>query len=214
MSTIREDISQVKRLVNSVHQDVRISNRFVYNKLLDMTSLIIKRDADSRKIYKNIELFTTIECVELEETELKNCTNIFIPNCSYVMRSVNKIPKAFLSGNGSIINVYSIDRSVQFIQTTPLVYSKVQKREFKGNEKYFWILDDYLYIPGNIAAVTIDVLSIDKRTKKCQPLLDSPSFIPDYLASDVIRVVATEIGSIMKRIPTDENPNLNSNEAR
>lgn len=210
--TVREDVAQVKKLVNSINSDVRLTNKFVYNKIIDVAKLIVRREADSRKIYKSTELFTTIECVELEQEELKNCTNIWIPDCTSVMKSVNKIPKMFLSSTGSIISVYSIDRSIQFLQTTPSIFATIQKREFKGNDKYFWIANDYLYIPNSdVVAVTIDGLVIDRRKTECEPFLSSESPIPDSLRTDVFRVVATEIGSITKRIPTDEKADLNTN---
>ena len=214
MPSVREDIAQVRKLINSVSLDTRISNQFIYNKIIDTAKLFIKRDADTRRIYRNIELFKTISCVELESVDLVNCTGLYIPNCNNVMRSKNKLPKAFLTSNGSLLNVYSIDRSVQFLQTTPSIFTNILKREFKGNQKYYWILDDYLYIPNSyISEVIVDGVFIDNSEliSKCNRFLDSTSSIPDYLRTDVFRTVANEIGGITLRIPEDESPELNSN---
>lgn len=215
MPTVREDIAQIRKLVNSVSLDTRITNQYIYNKIIDVAKLIVRRDADSRKIYNTPESFATIDCLELEEVELKNCTNIWIPGCVSVMRSKKKLPKTFLSGNGSILNVFSIDRSVQFIQTTPSKFTAIQQREFKGNQKYFWIQDDYVVIPNSkIVAVTVDGLFIDRSSfsyNSCLGILDSDSPIPDSLRMDIFRNVATEIGNIMMRIPPDASPELNPN---
>lgn len=215
MPTVREDIAQVRKLVNSVRLDTRLTNQYLYNKIIDTAKLIIRRDADSRKIYNSIENFSTIECVELEQDELKNCTSLWIPNCNSVMKSKEPLPKAFLSANASIIQVFSIDRSIQFIQTTPSKFASIQKRQYKGNLQYFWIHNDYLVIPNSyVSAVTIDGLFIDKTSfssNKCLGILDSESPLPDALRMDIFRVVAGEIAGVMKRIPEDASPDMNPN---
>ncbi len=210
MITVREDIAQVRKLVNSVNYDTRLSNRFIYNKLIDVAKLIVRRDVS---IYKSPELFRTIECVQLELDDLKTCTNIFIPDCKSVMRSVNKIPKAYLSKSGSIVMVYSVDKSVQFQQTTPSSFTNIYKREFKGPQKYFWIQNDYLYIPDSyISEVVVDGIFIDNSwMTPCGKILESESSLPDGLRTDIIRVTAGELASVMKRIPEDESAELNTN---
>lgn len=215
MPTVREDIAQVRKLINTVNLDTRITNQFIYNKLLDVTKLIIRREANDRKIYRSTELFKTIDCITLEQDELKNCSNIWIPNCKNVMKSVEKLPKAYLSAMGSILFVYSVDKSVQFIQTTPSSYINISKREFKGNQKYFWIQDDYLIIPDSyISEVVVDGIFIDNselNKDKCANFLDSESSIPDGVRADIIRVTASEIAGVTLRIPEDESADLNSN---
>lgn len=215
MSTVREDIALVRKGVNSVHNDTRLTNQFIYHKLLDTAKLIIRRDAETRRIFSSVEIFKELECVKLQPDSLKNCTNIIIPGCTSVMRSINKIPKSYLSSNGSILMVYSIDRSVQFFQTTPSKFVNIKKREYKGNQNYFWITDDYLYIPdSSIEVVSILGLFIDNSKlgeDQCLGILDSNSSIPDYLKFDVVRTVVQEIAGVTRRLPEDESVELNSN---
>lgn len=212
--TVREDIAQVRKLVNSVHLDGRISNQFIYNKIIDVTKLIMRREAENRRIYRSVELFRTLpDCIELESYEPRFCTNVFLPNCRNIMRSKYKIPKAYLSTTGSIVFVFNVDRSEQFFQTTPSSYADIQKREFRANKIYFWIQDDYIYIPDSyISEVVVDGIFIDNSQvyKTCK-ILDSDSSIIDGIRTDVIRVAAQEIVGLMKRIPEDESPELNSN---
>jgi len=216
--TVREDIAQVRKGVNSVNLDVRLTNKFIYNKIQDVAKLIIKREAETRKLYKSTELFTTLSCVNLIKDELKNCSNIYIPNCTQVMRSEFKLPKAYLSNTGSILNVYSVDRSVQFFQTTPSGFVNISKREFKGKQKYFWIENDYLIIPDSyITQVGVTGLFIDNTIVdvlngiECSSILESNSTIPDGLRYDVIRTAISEIAGITRRIPEDESPDANAN---
>lgn len=214
--TKREEINQVRRLINAVNLDTRISNRFIYNKLQDVAKLFLKREADNnRRIFRSTEFFKTLTCVKLSPVELSSCTNIIIPGCKTVMRSDKKLPKTFIS---SLLSVFSIDRSSQFIQTTPSIFVSISKREFKGRINYFWVADDYLYIPNSyISEVIVDGLFennhevLNFESKNCARLLDVESSIPDTLRMDIIRVVATAIAQMTKRIPLDESPELNSN---
>ena len=213
--TVRETIAQIRKTVNSVNTDVRLSNRFIYNKLMDVVKLLMKREADTRKIYRSIESFKSISCIKLQPEDLKVCTNLYLPGCRNIMKSVNKIPKTFIGNTGSILLVYNIDKSIQFTQTTPSNYLNVLRREFKSPQKYFWISDDYLYIPDSFIEEVIIYgvfLDLSQTTDdKCFSLLDADSSIPDWLRTDAIRVTVGEIASVTKRISQDESTELNSN---
>lgn len=219
MPTIREDIAQVRESVKSLYPDVRMHNKYLYNKILDATKLIFRREVEMRKIFRATELFKSLECIEMEYVNIKSCTNILIPGCNYISKSKKKIPESFLSPTGSILYVFNIIQSQQFFQTTPSMYSDIQRREFKGPQRYFWIEDNYLYIPEQINEVLIkgvfinsSELEIFNNTNKCSKLLDSTSFIPQWLREDVFNVVLNSIAGITKRIPADENTNLNANQ--
>lgn len=213
--TKREEINQVRALINAVNLDTRISNRFIYNKLQDVSKLFIKRDVENnRRIFRSTKLFKTLSCVTLSPAPLESCTNLVIPGCKTVMKSDKKIPKTFLN----IMSVFNIDRSVEFISTTPSLFVSINKREFKGKTKYYWIVDDYLYIPDSyISEVIIDGIFENNydaekfNNNSCINFLDVETSTPDYLRMDVIRVVASEIAQMTKRIPVDESPELNSN---
>ena len=210
--TVREDIAQIRKLLNADKLDMRLSNQFLYNRIIDTAKLIIRREADGRKIFKLTELFKPLDCIDLEPDEFA-CAQFFIPGCKNVMKSVKKLPKAYLSSTGSVLQVFSVDRSVQFNQVTPAAYTSVAKREFKGNEKYFWIQNDYLYIPNSyVAKVLVDGLFINNADKsKCEKILDSSSSLPDGVRMDILRTAASDIASITLRIPKDESPDNNSN---
>jgi hypothetical protein len=99
-------------------------------------------------------------------------------------------------------------------------YINIAKREYKGNQLYYWIENDYLYMPHNIDVVLLSGLFIDtsevtkwndENVKACHNFLDSQSSFPDWLRMDIIRVVIQEIGGTRMRITADEKPDENSN---
>lgn len=219
MPSVRDDINQIKKSINSVNPDVRFSNKFIYDKLLDITKLLIRREVEMRKIYSS-QLFIPIKCIELETVDVASCTNITIPKCNVLSRSKYKIPKVFQSPNGSIIKVFSVEESFEFHKTNISDYVLISKREFKGPQKYYWIENDYLYIPGYISEVLVKGIFVDgssvellnNKNIKCSNFLNADSFIPDWLRKDAFDNVINNIASVTKRIPEDENTNSNSNQ--
>lgn len=214
---VRDIISQLREYLNNVNIDQRFTNQYLHSCIITATKLIVKRESETRKLFRSVESFQSLDCIEMISYESKICAGILLP-CSNVMRSKFKIPKAFLSSTGSILLVYSIDRSVQFWQSSPSLYSSISKREFKGEQKYFWIIDDYLYIPDsyitNVTALGlfIDNSEVDKfnGSRGCK-FMDSLSSIPSWLEEDVLKTALQTIAGVTKRIPEDTNPNLNSN---
>lgn len=215
---VRDVISQLRTATNSITPDVRKTNQFLNSVLVNTTNLILKREVETRKIYRSIEIFKPIDCINLEPVPTSSC-GVFIPNCNTIMKSTIKIPKAYQSSTGYIIMVYAIDRSVQFHQITPSDYINTRKRQYKGKQKYFWIIDDYLYIPdSSIGIVTALGLFIDNSQVdainhpeiKCHKFMDSESSIPDWLRKDVIDTATNIIAGVTLRIPQDVNPNLNA----
>lgn len=217
MPTVRDDISQVRRSVNSINPDGRFSNKFIYDKLMDVTKMILRRESDQRRIYKSTELFKPIFCIPMEQVSIRSCTNIFIPNCSYLYKSKIAIPKSFLTPTGSLLSAFNIDQSIKLTNTTPQQYSRTASREARGPELYFWIENDYIYTPQRIDEIVVygmflNNAEVDRINAPsiCHRFLDSESVIPDWLRVDVIRLVVQDIAGVTKRIPEDENVNENS----
>lgn len=221
MPTVREDIAQVRKSVNSLHTDTRMPNKFIYDKILTTTKLILRREAEIRKIYKSTELFFPLDCIDMETLPATKCTNIIIPNCTHISRSIKKLPEVFNTPTGSIINIYDLYQTVQFFQTNTSQYINISKREYKAPQRYYWIENDYLYIPGAISKVMAKGIFIDNaqvemfnNKSTCYKLLDAPSFIPQWLREDVLNTVINNIAGVTKRIPEDENVNSNTNEIK
>ena len=217
MSRVRDVISQLRSTIRNATPDVRFTNQFLHNTIIDAAKLIIKREVESRKIYRSVEEFKSIDCFHLEPFDATACANIFVPVCNNIMRSVEKIPKAYQSSLGYILMVFSVGRLTKFDQTTPAIYESLKKREFKAPNKYFWIIDDYLYIPdSNISVVTILGLFINNAevdalngVDSCR-FMDSETGFPQWLEKDILDTAATVLGNITLRVPEDVNPNLNS----
>lgn len=217
MQSIRQVISQVKNKLNAVKLDDRISNKLIYHTLMNYAELLIKRDSDSRKIFKNSGMIVLPEPIELEEIDhTVNSLGIVVPKCKLLKKSINRLPAFFISAyQFPLISVSSIDESTQFDPTTQWYYSQTLNREFRGKKQYFWIEDGYLVIPNeDIDQVKVKGYFSDYITPSlnnaCKTKLDVAWSVPDYLSADIIRLTIEDL-LVSKKIVKDENSDLNNN---
>lgn len=197
--TVRELISDVKQSMKAVNMDDRLSNRYIYSKLIKYAALLIKRESD-RKIYKQNNLFRPIR-LELEDYyEYK--------------RSTKPLPDFFTTSDGPLLIVGSVDHSNKFDNTDPVKYARTLTREFTNpNKKYFWIEDQHLIIPdAYLQVLTVRGLFFNYKDPEvpCQSILDTPFPLPEYLKEETINLT---MQALMTRaqIVEDEDPNLDNN---
>lgn len=211
--TIREVIALIRNELNSITLDDRISNRFIFNKVITYTEIILKRESDSRRLFNSTNLFFTVDCFQLKETSVE-CSHIKLPKCKTFMRSVLPLPDFYSSIYGNLLIVETIDGSNRFEQTTPENYKNISNREFKPKNGYYWINNNYLILPDS-QVETVYLRYIPKITTQSLKTfgcngLDTEIGIPSWLLSDIIKYTVTDIRNT-KSIVKDENPDLNSN---
>lgn len=205
--TVREFISSVRNELNTITLDDRISNRFIFSKMISYADIIIKRESDSRRLFNSTNLFKVDNCFELKEEQILNCSSISIPKCKTVMRSKKVLEDFYSSIYGNLLIVSTLDESNRFEQTTPENYKNILNREFKPKTGYYWINNGYLIIPDSEVEV-VKLRYIPKLSIKSG--LDSDIGIPSWLVADILRMVVTDIRNT-KQIVKDENPDMNSN---
>lgn len=219
--TIREITSLLFNDLKIVDPDTTLTRKYIFNKVVDTTKDFIKK-SDLKKIYRDSTIFTSINCLLMETVPLNTCCTISIPNCTYVQKSIYKLPELYSGSLGQIINVFTGDGE-SYVMITPKNYKNKLKSEFKDNTKYFWIENDYIIIPNsetkkvkvsgafiyrNKAKTLDDCFSNNERS--CFSILESDFICPSYLQNDVIKATLQILLST-KNIPEDQNPNLNSN---
>jgi len=210
--TFKQACSDIINDLRSYNLDDRLSYRAIKNKLIDAASYFTKQDAEMRKLFRLSNLWKPIECVELEEVNLSNCGG---NGCKKIMRSVCKIPESYQTGYGHALKVFNRDYSKEYLPIQPSFYKDIKARPFSSKNGYFWISDNYLYIPDSeVEAVTIlgmfkeDAYVCDSG--ECIKPLDSTFSFPDY----IVKIAKDEVLSkyiSTKQVPVDENPDLDTN---
>jgi hypothetical protein len=213
--SIREFTSQVINTLNSTNLDDRYSREFLYWIGVNVASKIIKHEADSRKLFKNTSLFSKLECVEMESVSSVECD--FNVPCSSIMKSVKKLPDAFLSNFGSLVQIFNIMRDKEYKEITPSSFKNISNQKYKPrNTAYFWLSNGYLYVPNSEVEVLIvqgmfsDVDAVNKfNGDNCKSALDSPFPAPDYMISTIIDATINQ-ASNRKKVNSDSDSNINN----
>ncbi len=225
-----ELVSTVINNARAINKDSHISKRYVLYLARKKAEYLISQKLNDRSIYKDEDLFRTVDCFQLKEDNTVNCGIVEFERCSSLMKSVKKIPKLFQSKYGAaLISVSSIDGSFDFKPTALKSFKSKKNRRFasKVGEKYYYVRDGYLYLPDStIEMVNLTLLAIDEREvdevnscsncddkdKMCKSAWDYEFICPERLLDVVIKDTVQMVLSTVLRIPEDENPNLDSNQ--
>ena len=224
-NTNRQVISDIVTDLRAVNLDDKVSKRYILNKLRDSAALMIKRDAEVRRILGLSDLWTEVQCVEMCEVPLIECCNVDIPDCTTVMRSRKKIPELYQTMYKELIQVFAPNYKKELHLITPQDYKDIITREFVDKRiKYFWFANEYLIIPDALTEIiTIrGVFADPSKAKKlnscntdekdeCEGVLDQKFICPDYLLQPVKQAVLADLFNFYKRNILDEEPDLNTN---
>jgi hypothetical protein len=221
MDTTRKVISDVTGSMKATTEDSRISYRLVLSILTAKTMKFIKQDADARRLFQVSEGWKRIPCLHLEEVDMQEC-GFDIPQCTFMMKSVEEVPEVFQSTYGNIIKVFTIDGVKEFKQTTLAGYKDIRRREYFDKKiKYFILMEKHIWIPDSeieeIMVVGLfkhpfEVTKLIDPDSKCLKPLDEPFPCPDYLLDPVKTDTKMELANIYERMIKDEKSNLNTNE--
>ena len=210
--TIREFVSSIRNNLNSISPDSGLSSEYIYSIGVSYAKIILKRESDSRKIFRNTSMFKFIDCIKMKPSSISECSDVDLP-CGNLMISVDKLPEIFISNYGSLLQVFSVDRSKDYVEANPGSYKNILGQRFKPKNKgYFWIRNGYLVIPDSevevVSAMYLSAGLEDTSTGSCK-ILDQPFPCLDYL---VIAVIESTTKHLLtgKQIPIDENANNNA----
>jgi hypothetical protein len=210
----------VRQDLKSVNLDQWIPAAYIHRKLIDTAALFIKREADNMRLQVYPDMWVTVDNLVMEETTLIGASDIFVPNCVKIMRSVKELPRIFTTRFGYVLNVSSIDFSGDYVQTTPRDYNNKMNRRFQNpKQRYFWIYNNHLVVPNSfVQSLTLRALFANKAdglklngcdSLGCIRMLDLEFPAPSHIIQDIKNFTVQSIASIREKIPRSEYPNLN-----
>jgi len=215
---VGEIVSELALDIRAMNLDDRVSFRYLYSKFKGKIEYFLKLESKSREILKDVTVWKTITCVELEDVNNTACG--YIDNCSTLKRSKVKLPKALSTSYGPIIKVFTIDGKTELGMTKSYEYTDYANREYASTKLAYWLEDDYLYIPNTtIEAVKVmlipeneaDVDAANGTSGSCTSSLDATVSYPDYLITLAKQEVLKEISGVYKQIVEDEKGDNNTN---
>lgn len=220
MSTRRNLIARLRNNLKEVAADTQFTNRYLWYSLWSVAKVLVKREAEHRRLYHSNNSWTTI-CVDMEPVSPILCDCLSLPLDCVIYRSRYPLPKFLETSQGAIHRfIASADLSEHLILTSPFQYSVNTKLRFK-KERFVFIHNDYLWSPdvtwpkimisGIFSEIDSSNNCLPESETGCPSILELESGIPDYLEYDVIDL-ATQKLLTPKQITKDEHPNTNSSQ--
>lgn len=217
-------VSDVINSVQSLTKDDHISRRFVLSRGRTKSTTYISQKLLDKTLYRESNLFTPIECLELKSDEIVKCEIIQFRRCKSLMKSKLPIPEPIFSRYGpAILRVVSLDDGTELEYSNSFNITNDSKRQFGSFVKKYYIYNGYLYIPDlEVEAIKLEILTLDVKkamdmcgccdADKCKTVWDYPFICPDKLYEPIVQETILEIANIYKKIPKDENPNLDNHQ--
>lgn len=223
--TIGEIISRIRTLNKLQNADVRISDRVIYNQMITARDVFLKNEDDKKALFKMQFLFKPLFRVDLIEVDITEACDID-SDCT-IMRSMEKLPTIIKAGFGHLIkNVTSLDGLIDLSQTSRRSFNtKARTDDFKYNQtKYFFIEDDYLYVPNvdweavRMVAFFEEPAYIDYLNScttgsplLCTPMKDREFLCPNHLVGRICEAAEMELAKLYNGQREDTFINKNAN---
>lgn len=222
MATIGEMISKVRSSFKLINSDDILTNRVVAAELRSAALMLIKRETDKRKLFSSDNIFTYINCLQMQPVPITECCSYSAP-CS-IGKSVQKLPKIAENIYGPLLaGVFSIDGSIRFDYADPTRYLDLLKLYPNRKLTYCWIKNGHLYITDPLLETVMfgalfeedvpqEIFSCDGTQLDCTPNpLDEEFKCPGYLESQVLAIVRDVLTKDYKQSVDDKTPDDNDN---
>ena len=214
-------VSRISIGLNANNKDSRISKRYILEVATGKAVFLMAQKYRDRSLFRESNILTTIPCFELEKIDKYKCDIVEFKTCHTVMKSKLTLPELVYSRYGSSLKeVTNIDFSVDFRPTTTAKYRRDKRREGFGVEDFFYIKDNYLYLPDSevktvsLALYTPNTYEAIKvsacNDNKCLNPWDFEFACSSKLLELVIQETIKEL-SFKLQVPVDENPNMDVN---
>lgn len=217
----RDLVSRIATILKSNSKDSVIRRRLILKTAENKAKFLISQKLNDRSLYREQNLYSYVECLEMVDDNIIKCPIIEFRSCRNLKKSKNKLPDLIHSRYGhSIKTVTSVDGLHIFEPITPFQFVNNKKRTFSEKRDYFYVKDNYLYLPDsdvqsvNVELITQDLYDLEEcsscKNSECKSKWDYEFICPDKLLEIVINETVKEL-TLTKEIVEDVNPNLNPN---
>lgn len=217
-------VSEIRHDLKALNKDGYISARYILSKAYDYVAYLIN-NRPLFKFFRSTDIFTTATCVEMKRIKSYDCCIAEFRACNEIMRSKKKFPKILNIKGNAIQFVMNMTNGEEYEPLRNAAdYNNSKKRQFGNLFKYYYFDDDYLYLLNstnelvNVNAAFLDqdelkgLSACDKEeSENCASKLDNKFICPDEYRS-TIKEQLLQIILNRERIPTDERPDMDSNQ--
>lgn len=220
-----EFVSRVINESKSLTKDDHISRRYILFTGKNKVKTYLSQKFDELSLFREDGIIQSINCLQMIPQNTVDCGIVEFSRCKSLMRSRYKLPETIFGKKGAgVVSVSTLDGTYNYKYSTVKSYARSLRRKYKSKQdSFYYIVDGYLYLPNSkTEMVDIRIISLEEKVSEqlsgceecdeCKSNWDYTFVVPDRMLEPVIRDTINEIVSINKRIVSDENPNLDSNQ--
>ena len=212
----REMVSRVRNLLRLNNVDAFISDRFILSILTPINIKLVTQQLQKRAYWNSPNLFTTIDCLEMETVPLYTCCDIQ-SDCQ-ISKSVLTLPEIVDCFFGLVIRgVWSINGKVDFkeLDSPNRLVNLMQIYPNKPFDKYYFIHENHLYVTSpdikmvKLSAFFKDIINLNKydcsdKTENCpiNPLDQDFNTLPK-LEDDIASLTAQKLLQSFMQLPQE-----------
>ncbi len=210
-------IKEINQRIQSLYSkgassdDSRLSNRFLYSKILTTRALLLSQEA-KKKQRISMWNYQTIPCIELIEVPKNECPCIPPRGCS-IYRSRHKIPEPLVGLSGALIQgVYDMDGTIKIDEQNLNSIRFNSGNKYATKEPKYFIESGYLYLVGpkklpivKMVALFEDPIAVKvfegycdncKDCKKCLDYLEEEFPLDNDMIDALVRLISEEVLNI------------------
>lgn len=203
---IGEFISQIRTSNKWLFDDDLITDRHIFNVGRRAALMLIKQEVNKRRLLNSDNIFTSLECENLEMVDATECG---IDSNNKVRRS-QRLPELEEGIFGyTIQGVFNLINSEEIYPTTVREHINTSKLRFKADKLTYIIKDRMIYVMDkDIECINIYIYLPDNTSQlsDCQSMYDGEIKIPGYLEKGFYDTVNQELIN-MHKVMGDMNDN-------
>jgi len=212
MLRIEDIVSRIKNITKSVTSDDFVTDRYIWSLVKKHSTPIIMKYANDISIVESQELYLDIPFLELEDISKIDTCEIDLGSgfCEefIIKRSVRTIPNVRSIYGRYLMNVYSIDKSIKFQQTTFAKASNIFKSKYSRfyPDVFYVFSGGYVYVLNkDIPAISVEasleepyMLFSECSENNCKKAQELNACIPVQLLSEIEGMVLNDILTSIK----------------
>lgn len=216
----RDIISEIRSTHKLLSSDNSINDRTVLKEARSAASKLIKQRLDRRLLYQSPNIFSVIDCLEMEPAPIAEC-------CEYnsdkmIAKSKHPLPRIAEGNFGlAISGVFGIEQNIKLKELTPTRYVNLTNLGLADREVYFWVMPNrHIYATSEVLS-TLKVIFYteedipdylqypecgcnNKKKDDCPNPLDDEFKCPGFLIDDLKNIVSQRLLSSYFRVPVDQ----------
>lgn len=205
MKTIGQHIANIRSSLRIYSADQPLSNRLVYQRIVDNAAQLIKQESNRRRLMSTDTIFSEPLCLDLVIRPASECCDAPVDEYWSVSEEMPAIGEGLY---GHIIQgVWNVTRTQSIDPVTPGEYITLRKMKHVRQKPRYFIQKNRIIVTAQMDRVIVSAYFPDplsgRKCEGCFSPVDQPFPFPSYLEGTLYKIVLAEIDASYRRSRED-----------